>query len=69
MFLHFNILISRFYIFIILCSLQITFNCQARGLTINQLEDLDPKKAPTSQLLDTCRKLLSNDQYKESIPF
>jgi len=33
------------------------------------LEDLDPKKAPTSQLLDTCRKLLSNDQYQESIPF
>ena len=69
MYLHFNILISRFYIFIILCSLQITFNCQARGLTINQLENLDPKKAPTSQLLDTCRKLLSNDQYKEAIPF
>ncbi|OUX38570.1 MAG: hypothetical protein CBE26_01050 [Kiritimatiellaceae bacterium TMED266] len=41
----------------------------ARGLTVSQLERLDPRGESTSRLLEVCRELLRNEQHAEAVPF
>ncbi len=41
----------------------------ARGLTVSQLERLDPRGESMSRLLEVCRELLRNEQHEEAVPF
>ena len=40
-----------------------------RGLTVNQLNRLNPKEESTSHLLSVCRELLRNEQHADVVPF
>ena len=40
-----------------------------RGLTVSQLDRLNPKEESTSHLLSVCRELLRNEQHADVVPF
>ena len=42
---------------------------ETRGLTVSQLDRLNPKEESTSYLLSVCRELLRNEQHADVIPF
>ena len=42
---------------------------ETRGLTVSQLDRLNPKVESTSRLLSVCRELLRNEQHAAAVPF
>ena len=42
---------------------------ETRGLTVSQLDRLNPKEESTSHLLSVCRELLRNEQHADVVPF